>query len=310
MALTVRRADRVVSFGNVNSTPIQRSSMVKIKLYNPGIRTDAGKPIPDWAKTGLWVLNLEPFAISVSTSWKDGPGASIAGKINDLMNSSILKLLGGPQMWQPITTDSWSQRVVDKGSPMSTKVKFRVYYEPNKNERLTTDADYISIIRFFTRAVTPPNQYSLWNGITGAIAGALRNAKQTGQDIATASEVEDENGDKHTDVEKAIKYTLAAIPARAGLDEPGQNGDSAVRGQYTFTLSTEKFGCESLDWILKNFTWTPSQQMVIHWQTKMPCPLWIDFELDFETNICPSNAYVSRFFSKIDTIEAKKKPAN
>lgn len=306
MALTVQRGYRVGQFGKKDASPIQRSSMVYMKVFNPGFigTTDYGW-LPEWARVGFWVINLEPLSLSVSTSWKNGPGATIAGKINDLMDSSIIKILGGANTFQPIATDSWSQQVVEKGSPVGCNIKFRIYHNEDNNFNEQANPTYMGLIKFFTAVSAPPRQYSLWTGITGQIGAALRNAKQMGSDVKTASTYKDDNGKEHVDYGKAVKYTLASIPQGAGFDEPGENGAGAVRGQFTFTLSTEKMGCGTLDWILKSFTWTPSQQMVM--VKNVPHPLWVDFECAFETNICPSNAYVSKFMLKTKSAKIKTK---
>ncbi len=306
MALTVQRGNRVGQFNRKDASPVQRSSMVYLKVFNTGfLGTTDYQWLPDWARLGFWVINLEPFTVSASTSWKNNAGATIAGKINDLMDSTVLKILQGQNAFQSVATDSWTQQVVEKGSPLSCNLKFRIYYNKDNNFNEQANPTYKGLIKFFTAVSAPPRQYSLWEGITGQIGAALRNAKQMDSDIKTASEYKTAEGKTRTDYGKAIKYTLASIPQNGGFDEPGDTGHGAVRGQFTFNISTEKMGCNSLDWILKSFSWTPSQQMVI--EKGKPNPLWVDFECAFETNICPSNAYVSKFMLKRNSVKVKPK---
>ena len=54
---------------------------------------------------------------------------------------------------------------------------------------------------------------------------------------------------------------------------------------------------QEIDWIVKNFTWTPSTQFTLD-DKNMPQPLWVDFEVDLETNFAPSNAFVPKMFIK------------
>lgn len=308
MALTVQRPNRVPDFNNTEASPVQQSSRVELKIYNGAFnsndKTDAGL----LAVSDIWLILSEPLTFQIGTSWKDGPGATIAGKINDVMNSSILKILGGDQMFQAIVTDSWSQKVAEKGSPISCKLKTRVYLSNGDNSNnLTASHDYLTLIRFFTRLCAPPKQYSLWSGVLGAITGAARNAKETFQDVKTAATyVSEEDGEEHIDPGKAVKYTLVAAGATFTEPDKAGAGNNATRCQFTLTLETQKFGYSSLDWIVKGFSWTPSQQVSVicdkaHNGMPTPYPLWVDFDIDLETNICPSNAYVSKLFSKSTT---------
>lgn len=315
MALTVKRATKV-SFGSGGS-PVQKSSMVKLKIYNPGFDSEAKGQIALVTKAPIEIITSEPITFNFGTSWKNGPGASIAGKINEVMGSNMVRILGGGKIWTPVATDNWSQQVVEKGSPITCNIKFRAYYTKlgNKSDTIlqnfvNANYSYVNLIKFFLATVLPPKKYSLKQGIIGGLVAAAQNVKETFSDIADAAKYEHKlDGDKteeRTDYSKAVKYTIAAAAQNTGLDEP-TSGDKAVRGQYTWTIETDSFKCGMLDWILKSVNFTPSMIMYYDDGRSAPMPKYIDFDLAFETNICPSQAYISKFLIKSDNIIVNKK---
>ena len=291
--LTVKKAQRNSA---TYCAPVQHTSTVTLYLYNPGFASQSQTNLPFHS---LSILNLDPITFTVETSWKDGAAASVAGKINELMSNKFVRMLSGPEFFQPVATDSWSQQVVEKGNPISVKLKFRAYYEPDdeKNGSATCSQSYLKVIRFFTYLTSPPKQYSLSSATIGVIANVAKNISNTGEKIGTAvkGRPDDENI-----VTATVKYTLAALGETAGLDLPVDH-NHAQRGQYTLCMRTPDFGNDDLDWIVKSVNATPSQQFVIAKnvvEKEVPMPLWVDFEVDLETNMAPSNALASRFFSK------------
>ena len=300
--LTIKKAERN---SDNYCAPVQHTSSVTLVLYNPGFASQSQSNLPF---SHLSFLNLEPITFTVETNWKDGAAASVAGKINELMGNKFVRMLSGPEFFQPIATDSWSQQVVEKGNPISVKLKFRAYYEPDdeKNGSVTCTESYLKVIRFFTYLTSPPKAYTLSTATIGVIANLAKNISNTGEKIGTAvkGRPEDENI-----VTATAKYTLAAIGETSGLDLPVDH-NHAQRGQYTLCLRTPDFGNDDLDWIVKSINATPSQQFVIAENVikqKVPMPLWVDFELELETNMAPSNALASRFFSKKNYFNKEKK---
>lgn len=278
--LTIKKAEKFDSVPDENSSPVQKSSWVHFKVFNIGQAndiTDAGAP----SLTDFWVIATEPLSYTISTSWKDSCGAAIAGKIDDLINSQVFKLFNAGKMFVPIVSDAWSQQVAEKGSPISISVKFRAYYK----DRTTCSADYKSLIKFFTRLCSPPKKYSLSAATLGVLKTNAKTVKETAEKAGNAWK------DNHS-ITAAVKVFAGAVTS---TKEPSADGTGALRCQFTLTVETNKFKCSTLDWIVKSFSFTPSQQMVF--ENGKPLPLWVDFQVDLETDICPSNYYTSHFFT-------------
>lgn len=284
------------------ASPTQHTSTVVLEVWNPGFPGAEVKP-PFWNMT---VLTSEPLSWSIETSWKDGAAASVAGKINEFMSNKFVRMMSGPELFTPIATDAWSQQVVESGSPIGVKIKFRAYYEPDnpyKNKSsVTCNRSYIDVMKFFSIITAPPKKYSLGTATLGVITAAAKNIVQIGKDIGTAVDGRPEDEGMIT---ATAKYTIAALGDTTGLTTL-ETPDKAHRGNYTLKIKTRDFGCAQLDWIVKGVSVTPSQQFVASTDSKdtniksVPMPLWVDFDVDLETNMTPSNALVARFFSKQD----------
>lgn len=274
------------------TSPAHYSSVVTLGVYNPNYKTDYGA-LPF---TTANILTTEPISWSIETSWKDGAAAGVAGKLNEFMRNKFVRMMTGPELFSPVATDSWSQQVVENGSPIGIDIKFRCYYTKNPTpQNLTTcDKTYSEMIQFLTYVTQAPKKYSLGVATIGVVANMGKNLINTGEQIGTA--VRGRPADVGA-IQATAKYTIAAIADTAGINYIHEG--SAQRGNYTLTVKIGNFGCDQLDWIVKNFTATPSMQFepeTIGAET-IPMPLWVDFDVSLETNTVPSNALVSRFFS-------------
>lgn len=290
-----------------NCSPVQHTSTVVLSIFNPNY--NAQVKVPNMlGPGGLVIVTSEPITWGIETSWKDGAAASVAGKINELMTNKFVRMMSGPELFTPVATDSWSQQVVEKGSPISIKLKFRAYYHPEGTpgtEYATCSESYVKVFRLLTYMTAPPKEYSLSTATIGVVANVASNLVNTGEKIGKAV---DNRPEDTNFFEATAKYTLAAVAEAGGLNMPS-DGSAAQRGQYTFKLKTNDFGCDQLDWIVKGFTMTPSTQFAAskedrseNIKIKAPMPLWVDFEVDLETNMAPSNALVSRFFKKKNVV--------
>lgn len=274
------------------------SCTVWLSIFNPGLKignSDAEvNPYSYIASTlggtnvPIKILNNEPLTLSVSTAWKDGPGASFANKINDLFNSKLMKGLGGSMFSPGTPTDGWTQQVVEKGTPLTLKLKFRSYY----NARITTNVGYVNLMRFFTVLCAAQKQYTLTGAMIDPIVGAAKNMQRA---VKQAKEVTDEQKKTDGETASALKNIIVAVSEATGLEDSG--GKENPRGQFTLKVTTKLWKCDDLDWIVKSWTATPSQQFILN--GNKPSPLWVDFDVDLETNMAPSNWFVSSFVSGV-----------
>jgi len=279
------------------AAPVQNST-VRLTVFNPNYDKDGGF-LPMYTFS---FIPLEPITFQISTSWKDGAAASVAGKINELMSNKFVRMVSGPELFTPVATDAWSQQVVEKGEPISIKLKFRSYYNETADPTgfRACDASYHDVIKFFAYVTSPYKQYTLSTATLGVVANAARSVANTGEAIGTAVKG---RPDDTSFVGAAAKYTLAAVGDVAGLTLES-DGNKTQRGGFTVLVTTRNYGCSNLDWIVKSVSISPSQQFVAAKGEsnenieEVPMPLWVDFDVELETNMCPSNALVSRFFSK------------
>lgn len=275
-----------------SASPVHNTSVVTLSVYNPGYAKNTD--IRSLPFTNVKILTTEPISWTIETSWKDGAAAGVAGKINEFMNNKFVRMMTGPELFSPIATDAWSQQVVENGSPIGIKLKFKCYYAKNPTEEnlLTCDKTYSQMIRFLTYLTSAPKKYALGMATLGVISQLAKGVVGAGERVGVA--VKGKPDDEGT-IAATIKYTVAAIGEQTGVSFPS-TGDEATRGNFTLLVNTNNFGSKNLDWIVKSWTAAPSQQFIL--DNGSPMPLWVDFDLDLETNMRPSNALIAKFFSK------------
>lgn len=309
MALTVKRPQgRPVT----DKTPVQMSSecvfALSYQTRNLGSHETYWVPLYE-SYNNDWTVNLlEPVTFEIGTQWKASGGAAIANKINELFNSNLIKIIAGQNAQSSTPTDEWTQKITEIGQPIPMRMKFRVYHQSANemgNQTLWIDDNgkefkrslsYQDFIRFFTVICAPAEQYTVGNGTIGPLMKAAINAKNIGEKAKEAYDKTSNNGENMVSASLAALYkTLESFSSSAGLNGVS-NGP-----RMNYTLMFKKIGSftipREIDWIVKNFTWTPSTQFTLD-DKNIPQPLWVDFEVDLETNFAPSNAFVPKMFIK------------
>lgn len=309
MALTVKRPQgRPVT----DKTPVQMSSecvfALSYQTRNLGSHETYWVPLYE-SYNNDWTVNLlEPVTFEIGTQWKASGGAAIANKINELFNSNLIKIIAGQNAQSSTPTDEWTQKITEIGQPIPMRMKFRVYHQSANemgNQTLWIDDNgkefkrslsYQDFIRFFTVICAPAEQYTVGNGTIGPLMKAAINAKNIGEKAKEAYDKTSNNGENMVSASLAALYkTLESFSSSAGLNGVS-NGP-----RMNYTLMFKKIGSftipQEIDWIVKNFTWTPSTQFTLD-DKNIPQPLWVDFEVDLETNFAPSNAFVPKMFIK------------
>lgn len=319
MALTVKRPQgRPVV--EESRTPLQKSLECVFRVSN---QTAAGKRTSnnenswvDLESLGFkrdFIVNLsEPVSFEISTSWKSSGGAAIANKLNEIFNSNLIKMLAGSKAQSSTPTDAWTQKITEIGNPIPLHLKFRVYHttagEMNQfSHQVSKDktgeepnpetVSYKDYIRFFMLICAPAEQYGVKTATLGPLISAAKNAADMGNRAREAYDQASNNG------EHMVSAGLSALN-ELGKDIFSAAGVNSVEEgpRMNYTLMIKRIGSfnfpPALDWIVKSFSWTPSMQFTLNNDDKMPEPLWVDFDVELETNFAPSNAFVPKIFLK------------
>ena len=269
---------------NVSETHKAKSCTFKIGL-SPKSYNGAIKQLPEIQ--GQRIIEIKGIAddaieLGYSTEWGESPGAKAVASIKEFTRAEAFKMFSGTVFNSNTSTDKWTQIVPKDSSIISVAIKFRAYYKANF---LNTNS-YMTIIPWLTFLTSPMMEFSLTNEVDN-IVGALKNAKQAGEELGQElNGVAESNG----------QLTDKAIKALKKIDETLTKLSTNSRGTATFTLD---FGDmisadDAVDWIIKDWSFTPS----------VPCgpennPLWVDFQINMETNEKLSYTKLSKIFKKL-----------
>ena len=269
---------------NVSETHKAKSCSFKIGL-SPKSYNGAIKQLPEIQ--GQRIIEIKGIAddaieLGYATEWGESPGAKAVASIKEFTRAEAFKMFSGTVFNSNVATDKWTQIVPKDSSSLSVAIKFRAYYKANF---LNTNS-YMTIIPWLTFLTSPMMEFSMINEVDN-IVGALKNAKQAGEELGQElNGVAESNGqltDKAITILKKIDETLTKLSTNS-------------RGTATFTLD---FGDmisadDAVDWIIKDWSFTPS----------VPCgqennPLWVDFQINMETNEKLSYDKLSKIFKKL-----------
>ena len=269
---------------NVSETHKAKSCTFKIGL-SPKSYNGAIKQLPEIQ--GQRIIEIKGIAddaieLGYSTEWGESPGAKAVASIKEFTRAEAFKMFSGTVFNSNTATDKWTQIIPKDSSIISVAIKFRAYYKANF---LNTNS-YMTIIPWLTFLTSPMMEFSMINEVDN-IVGALKNAKQAGEELGQElNGVAESNGqltDKASTALKKIDETLTKLSTNS-------------RGTATFTLD---FGDmisadDAVDWIIKDWSFTPS----------VPCgpennPLWVDFQINMETNEKLSYTKLSKIFKKL-----------
>ena len=273
---------------NVSETHKAKSCTFKIGL-SPKSYNGAIKQLPEIQ--GQRIIEIKGIAddaieLGYSTEWGESPGAKAVASIKEFTRAEAFKMFSGTVFNSNTSTDKWTQIVPKDSSIISVAIKFRAYYKANF---LNTNS-YMTIIPWLTFLTSPMMEFSLTNEVDN-IVGALKNAKQAGEELGQeVNGVAESNG----------QLTDKAIKALKKIDETLTKLSTNSRGTATFTLD---FGDmisadDDVDWIIKDWSFTPS----------VPCgpennPLWVDFQINMETNEKLSYTKLKKIFKKLKQLD-------
>lgn len=269
---------------DVSNTHKAKSCSFKIGL-SPKSYNGAIKQLPEIQ--GQRIIEIKGIAddaieLGYSTEWGESPGAKAVASIKEFTRAEAFKMFSGTVFNTNAATDKWTQIVPKDSSIISVAIKFRAYYKANF---LNTNS-YMTIIPWLTFLTSPMMEFSMINEVDN-IVGALKNAKQAGEELGQElNGVAESNG----------QLTDKAIKALKKIDETLTKLSTNSRGTATFTLD---FGDmisadDDVDWIIKDWSFTPS----------VPCgpennPLWVDFQINMETNEKLSYTKLEKIFKKL-----------
>lgn len=269
---------------NVSETHKAKSCSFKIGL-SPKSYNGAIKQLPEIQ--GQRIMEIKGIAddaieLGYATEWGESPGAKAVASIKEFTRAEAFKMFSGTVFNSNAATDKWTQIVPKDSSIISVAIKFRAYYKANF---LNTNS-YMTIIPWLTFLTSPMMEFSMINEVDN-IVGALKNAKQANEELGQElNGVAESNG----------QLTDKAIKALKKIDETLTKLSTNSRGTATFTLSYGDMisADDAVDWIIKDWSFTPS----------VPCgpennPLWVDFQINMETNEKLSYTKLSKIFKKL-----------
>lgn len=272
---------------DVSNTHKATSCAFKIGL-SPKSYNGAIKQLPEIQ--GQRIMEIKGIAddaieLGYATEWGESPGAKAVASIKEFTRTEAFKMFSGSVFNTNAATDKWTQIVPKDSSSLSVAIKFRAYYKANF---LNTNS-YMTIIPWLTFLTSPMMEFSLTNEIDN-IVGALKNAKSAGEELGQElNSVAESNG----------QLTVKAKTALTKIAETLKKLSTNSRGSATFTLSYGDMisAHDDVDWIIKDWSFTPS----------IPCgpennPLWVDFQINMETNQKLSYTQLYKIFKKLNQL--------
>lgn len=247
---------------------------------------------------GLWGfkgVTTENVSLNFSTTWEDAGGAKLGKAIQSKIQGKIFKALAAqsPAGYMPfILTDAWTQQKASGTSPIKCDLKFKLY-----NDNSVAGTNYHDVILFLTHICSPIKPIQFGTDGVNLVKNALEGFGVVGQQIIGGVKSSFGNGN-------GIAGSVACVVNNANdlyTDLTLNASDGINNGNFTvlFTLgdkihnntsSTSKI--KYVDWIVQNFTFTPSTQFVWDENKELPMPLWCDFTVSLETRLSLSNKYV------------------
>lgn len=275
---------------NDKNALLVNSSQVRIKLTEKfksdselNAKTFFNQIVPAGDDGWLYVVCNEPLSFNLDVSFENSAPASVANKLNELFNSKLIKALGGPFASNALPTDTWTREVVKEVNPISVNLKFRAFdQDMNKT---TCNVNPTDLIKFLILVSSPPKPYDGLGAVLNPAIGTVRNISSLVNAVKEKYNNTEANWAGGTEKVSIITSTLEAFI--------NQLSDSikTARYNYTFFIGTDKMfngGAKAQDWILKSWTATPSVEV----NSKDNAPLYVDFDLTFETNASPSKEYL------------------
>lgn len=269
---------------NVSETHKAKSCSFKIGL-SPKSYNGAIKQLPEIQ--GQRIIEIKGIAddaieLGYATEWGESPGAKAVASIKEFTRAEAFKMFSGSVFNSNAATDKWTQIIPKDSSIISVAIKFRAYYKANF---LNTNS-YMTIIPWLTFLTSPMMEFSMINEVDN-IVSALKNAKQANEELGQElNGVAESNG----------QLTDKAITTLKKIDETLTKLSTNSRGSATFTLSYGDMiqAADDVDWIIKDWSFTPS----------VPCgpennPLWVDFQINMETNEKLSYTKLEKIFKKL-----------
>ena len=225
----------------------------------------------------------DAIEVGYSTAWGESPGAKAVATLKEFTRTDAFKMFSGNYFNSNAATDKWTQIIPKDGTNISVAIKFRAYYKAN----YLNANSYMTIIPWLTFLTSPMTEFSLTTEIDN-IVGALSNAKAQGQELGRQlNSVAQSNG---TFTEEAVN-TLHTIFHNIEAMSTTSRGTAVFTLQYGDMIRKN----DKVDWIIKDLSFTPSVQCGPNDQ-----PLWVDFNINMETNQKLSYENLSKIFNFIN----------
>ena len=317
--LQIIRNNPIVLDGKPNSTALGASNGFIIQLYeNEYYNTNKECWRLNQANIkSIRGVSTENLNISFSTDWTETGGAKLGKMVTGYLNGTLFKAAASQsdKGFQPmILSDEWTQKKMNGSSPIKIDLTFKLY-----KDKSLAGSGYQEAILFLTHICAPPKRVKLGTDSVDLI-------KRVGDGVYNIATEVMNSGKAMMNSEMNTFAGGAATLVNAANDIYNKATSQAIlgrnNGNFTVLLSfgekiyshnsmqmdtSSKTVNGNIDWIVTNFTFTPSTQFEWDDDKKLPMPLWCDFKVSLETRLTLSNKYVYDLLHK-DILNLKTEP--
>jgi hypothetical protein len=315
--LQIIKNNTVKKTGLPDSTLLGKSNGFVIQVYKNEYFNNNAEYWRLGELIGFRGVSTENLNLSFNTEWTDTGGAKLSKKVSGYVNGSLFKAIASQsdKGFQPmILTDEWTQQKMSGSSPIKVDLTFKLY-----NKETLAGSKYRDAILFLTHICAPPKKVQfgkdsveLVKRVGGGVYNLATDIKET-VGATMNSELQSFASSVGVMVNAANDiYTKASSKAFKGIN----NGNFTVLFQFADKIFTHdslmldtstNTTTSHIDWIVTNFSFTPSTQFEWDDEKKLPIPLWCDFKVSLETRLTLSNKYVYDLLHK-DVINLKTEP--
>lgn len=302
MPLQIIKNNIVKETGMPDTTQLGKSNGFVIQLYQNDYYNHNSE---FWRLNDLKTIcgvSTENLSISFNTEWTETGGAKLGKKITGYVNGSLFKALAGQsdEGFQPmILSDEWTQKKLKGTTPIKIDLTFKLY-----KDKSIAGSCYKDAILFLTHICAPPKKVKMGTDSVDLIkrvgTGVYNVAEKVVGSTRAAMNADQESiGTVVGTVVNTANDIYKGVTSNAVLGR--NNGNFTVLFSFGEKVySHNNFNVDytnnkitgNIDWIVSNFSFTPSTQFYWDEDKKIPLPMWCDFKVSLETRLTLSNKYV------------------
>lgn len=281
-----------------SSTIVGKGNSFKIEVFQNDFYANNKTFYRLGSFTGFEGITSDNFSLNFSTNWDEGGGAKLAKKINGILNFKLIKALAGQgdNGYRPIIlSDGYTQKKLKGSEPLSCNLKFKLYHEDS-----IAGTNYHDVLLFLTHLSSPIKPPTFGSDTGKIFKSALDGLYNSGKEIKDAIG-QFASSDKNSIIEGACKIVDTASNLMDTVTSKAWNGRNNGNFTVTLTVGDKIFNkgilnntnsTTYIDWIIQNFSVTPSTQFIWDDKQKLPFPLWCEFTVTLQTRLKLSNRYI------------------